>query len=211
MSGAGQEPTAPEEESEARVEERLSLIAPEIYEITRVLGNGTLRDSARLSGASVTGPAPFTARFRIDQDPNLPDGTPRRFVVAGLNAVVVPSEADFVLDTVSDLRDTANDYDIVVIANPDVLDDPGNCADSVLTQLLDHRLRQDGLTSRVVCMEDLWDEFNDGLEGPLAIEAFLRYALESWTGPPTYVLFLGDGSARVNYHLGIKRLREMMQ
>src|SRR5262249_16848617 len=49
-------------------------------------------------------------------------------------------------------------------------------------------------------LEDVQDEFNDGLAGPTAIKNFLRFVFstspgEGWASPkPAYLLLLGDGS-----------------
>jgi len=153
----------------------------------------------RLTGAAVSGSGPYMARFRVDQDPNVLDGTPRRFVVAGPGAMHVPAPADVEPDTVSDLRDPANQADLIVIAHPDALDDaPG----SSLDQYLAHRASPagGGLSSKVVRIQDVYDEFGDGLSSPNAIRELLRFVLseapgEGWADPkPSAVLLLGDGT-----------------
>ncbi len=40
----------------------------------------------------------------------------------------------------------------------------------------------------------IYNEFASGLEDPVAIRNFLKYAYNNWTERPVYVLFLGDGS-----------------
>jgi len=174
----------------------LSSSNPEIYEITGRVGGTGIVDVVRLTGATVTGAGPFTVRFRVDDDPALPDGTLRRFVIAGSGAVAIPPDPDFQSDTVSDLRNTTNQADLIVIAHPAVLDQsPG----SPLEQLLSLRASQ-GITSKVARLEDVEDEFNFGLSGPLAIKNFLEWVMstnpgEGWADPkPSFVLLLGDGS-----------------
>lgn len=174
----------------------LASSSPEIYEITGRAGGTGIVDAVRLTGATVTGAGPYTVRFRVDNDPALADGTLRRFVVAGSGGVAIPPDADFQADTVSDLRSTSNQADLIVIAHPSVLDQGPS---SPLTQLLNHRASQ-GISSKVARLQDVEDEFNDGLAGPLAIENFLRWVMsaapgEGWAEPkPAYVLLLGDGS-----------------
>jgi hypothetical protein len=175
----------------------LSSSSPAIYEITGRLGSSGVVDPVRILGAAVTGSGPNTVRFRVDNDPAIADGEPRRFVVFGDGAVSIPASADFEADTVSDLRQSSVQADLIVIAHPDVLDDPANCSSTVLGDYLAHRLAASGLTSKVACMEDVEDEFNDGLAGPLAIKNFLAWVMSpsGWSAPkPTYVLLLGDGS-----------------
>jgi hypothetical protein len=165
-----------------------------VYEITAA--PNTIAQAVQLSGVAVTGAGPFSARFRVDKNNLLPDAAPRTFVVAGSGAATVPATADFSADTVSDLRDPANQADLVVIAHPSVLDLGGG---SPLTQLLALRASR-GLSSKVARLDDVEDEFNDGIAGPAAIKNFLRFVLstspgEGWASPkPAYVLLLGDGS-----------------
>ncbi len=170
--------------------------AVEVYEITGRVGGTGVVEAVRLTNATVSGAGPFTVRFRVDDDPALSDGTPRRFLVVAETAVSVPADPDFQGDTVSDLRDSTHQADLIVIAHPDVLDDsPGSPFD----QWLNLRASQ-GISSKVALLEDVQDEFNDGLPGPLALENFLRWVMsanpgEGWAEPkPTYVLLLGDGS-----------------
>ena len=69
--------------------------------------------------------------------------------------------------------------------------------------LLAHRTA-DGMAVAKVDVQDIYDEWNDGLRDPEAIRGFLRYAYHCWNGadcdpltpppnPPTYVLLVGDG------------------
>jgi len=60
--------------------------------------------------------------------------------------------------------------------------------------LLVHRAEQ-GLVSKAVAIEDVFDEFGGGESSPEAIRDFLSYAYHEWTAPsPRYVLLLGDAS-----------------
>jgi hypothetical protein len=170
--------------------------SPEIWEITRPGGQGVAQPT-RLTGASVVGLD--SIRFRVENDLALADGTLRRFLVTGAGAVPLLSGADFTSDTVSDLRDNLIQADLVVITHPDVVSTgPGQ----PLTDWLAHRATAagGGLTSKVVLIEDVQDEFNFGLPGPGAIREFLRWILsdqpgEGWSDPrPSFVLLLGDGS-----------------
>lgn len=84
---------------------------------------------------------------------------------------------------------------------PSQLTSPDNGADYLLIttadlkttaqQLADYR---SDLSSLVVDIEDVYDEFGFGLPSPHALRAFLRYAYESWGTPPRYVVLVGDGS-----------------
>ncbi len=181
--------------------------APTIYEVTPDPVTGLVQP-VRLVNAATSGVGPFSVRFRVDDNPAMADGAPRRFTVAGTAGVVPVPSGDFLADTVSDLRDPANQADLVVIGHPTVLDDaPG----SPLAQLLAYRASPQGggLTSKVVRIQDVEDEFQFGLPGPQAIREFLRWITsdavgEGWADPkPAYVLLVGDGS--YDYKAGTTR------
>ena len=174
--------------------------AVEIWELTATSVKGVVQP-VRLTGVLTvsSGPGTFSARFLVDNDPTLADGTPRRFLAFADTTVALPAPLDFPADSVSDLRDPSIQADLIVIGHEDVLDaTPGSALDLLLT----HRgsVAGGGLSSKVARLEDVQDEFNFGLEGPQAIHEFLRWVVstapgEGWAAPkPTYVLLLGDGS-----------------
>lgn len=51
-----------------------------------------------------------------------------------------------------------------------------------------------GVSTKVVDVDDIFDEFNYGSSSSYAIEDFLNYAKTNWQTPPQYVLLMGDGS-----------------
>lgn len=163
----------------------LASASPRIYDLT----GGT---PTRLANATVSGSGPFTVRFRVDADGS---GTDRRFVVFGDGAVTVPASPDFAEDTVSDLRTNTAQADLIVIAHPGVY---GPLSQARLSSLLAWRQTNQGISSRVVFLEDVQDEFNNGLPGPVAIRDFLRWVMtpgDGWDEPkPTDVILLGDSS-----------------
>jgi hypothetical protein len=59
--------------------------------------------------------------------------------------------------------------------------------------LVQHRLSQ-GLTSRAVAVEEVFDVFGHGERHPDAVRDFLAFAFHHWTEPPRYVLLLGDAT-----------------
>ena len=82
------------------------------------------------------------------------------------------------------LKNPANRVDYIVITHPDF-------AESIMP-LVEFREAQ-GLTTLVVDIHDIYNEFSDGLFNPFAIQKFLRYAYHNWQQPaPTYVLLVGD-------------------
>jgi len=63
------------------------------------------------------------------------------------------------------------------------------------TQVLaDYRASQ-GMSTLVVNIEDLYNQFNYGIYHPIAIKNFLAHTFDpqNWSEPPTYVLLVGDG------------------
>ncbi len=82
------------------------------------------------------------------------------------------------------LRNPANQVDYVVITH-------STFAESI-ERLVEFR-RSQGLTTMIVDVDDIYNEFGDGLFNPFAIQKFLRYAYNNWQQPaPTYVLLVGD-------------------
>ncbi len=82
------------------------------------------------------------------------------------------------------LKNPGNQVDYIFITHP-------TFAESIMP-LVDFRSSQ-GLTTLVVDINDIYDEFSDGLFNPFAIQKFLRYAYHNYQQPaPTYVLLVGD-------------------
>jgi hypothetical protein len=89
-------------------------------------------------------------------------------------------------DQPSSWRSPANGADYILITHADFY--------SSALRLADHHAAS-GLRVVTVKVEDIYDEFNDGIFNPRAIRDFLTYAYQYWTAPaPTYVLLLGGAS-----------------
>jgi len=85
-----------------------------------------------------------------------------------------------------DLRSTSNGADYIVITH-------GDFYDSAL-MLAKFRAEQ-GMRTKIVDVESVYDEFSYGIFDPGAIREFIRYAFHNWQKPATgYVLLLGDAS-----------------
>ncbi len=93
--------------------------------------------------------------------------------------------ASIAADTPSDLRDRTNAADYVVITVPQL--------QAAVQALADYRQGK-GLSSKVVLLEDIYDEFNAGLSEPPAIRTFLQHAASAWAIAPRYVVLAGEGS-----------------
>ena len=50
------------------------------------------------------------------------------------------------------------------------------------------------LTTMVVDVQDIYDEFSGGLLDPSAIRNFVAHAVGNWTTPPVYITLMGDGT-----------------
>jgi hypothetical protein len=75
--------------------------------------------------------------------------------------------------------------DYVIIAHRDFI--------TAVQALADYRSAQ-GLRTRVIDVDDIYNQYNDGIYHPIAIKNFLRDAYEKWPQPaPTYAVLVGDG------------------
>ncbi|RME80366.1 MAG: DUF11 domain-containing protein [Caldilineae bacterium] len=96
------------------------------------------------------------------------------------------SPASVTQDTPSNLKDTANGADYIIISHADFI--------TYSQQLADYRAASRGFRTAVIDVQDIYDEFNNGLMHPEAIRNFLIYATHNWQPPrPRYVVLMGDG------------------
>jgi hypothetical protein len=148
------------------------------------------------------GPAPYSLTLQpIDAA-----GDERTYLA--LSEANISTPVSIVENSVSDLADTANEADYILITHRDIGWDINGDAESWLTAIVDHREAQ-GLRVVVVDVQDIFDEFSYGMTTPVAIKDFLSYAYDNWTAPaPQYVLLVGDatydfhdrwGTHKVNY------------
>lgn len=79
--------------------------------------------------------------------------------------------------------DITSEY--VIITVPDL--------ESAAQRLADYRQGQ-RLDSRVVLLQDIYDQFNYGIESPAAIRQFVGYAYSNWVYSLRYVLLAGSGT-----------------
>ncbi|HYV03407.1 MAG TPA: C25 family cysteine peptidase, partial [Blastocatellia bacterium] len=63
--------------------------------------------------------------------------------------------------------------------------------------------RNQGLSTALVDIEDVYDEFSFGNASPQALKDFLAYAKTTWNQAPRYVLLAGDGTFDPKGYLGI--------
>ncbi|MEJ2711378.1 MAG: C25 family cysteine peptidase, partial [Anaerolineales bacterium] len=74
--------------------------------------------------------------------------------------------------------------DYIIITHPDF--------HTAIQALADYRAAQ-GLSVRIIDVDDLYNQFTEGIFSPLAVKQFLRYARDNWPQLPTYLLLVGDG------------------
>jgi hypothetical protein len=97
-----------------------------------------------------------------------------------------------VKDVASTLKTRNNRGEYIIVTNQELSDAARGLAD----------YRSD-LTSKVVDIEDVYDEFNFGIPDPHALRTFLGYAYSEWTQRPKYVLLGGDGTWDYKNSLGL--------
>ena len=109
-------------------------------------------------------------------------GTSSRYLVTTRQAVA--SDAGIEQDTPSNLKDSSNNAEYLLIA----ADDLAPSAERLL------QYRGASYTTKLVRLSDVFDEFNYGVNSPHAIHDFLKYAYQNWQGPPRFAVLVGDGS-----------------
>ncbi|HXU11260.1 MAG TPA: C25 family peptidase propeptide domain-containing protein, partial [Candidatus Binatia bacterium] len=137
--------------------------AATIYEVTRTLAGSLEADPVRLTGASAQG-LPVTLTFDVSRDPFPSAPATRWFFVAGPQGVLHPDGMTRAADPT--LHDPANSADIIVIGTPATIDP---AVGGALDNLLAYRSSSQGLTSKVVFVDRIYDEFSYGLRDPNAI------------------------------------------
>jgi hypothetical protein len=117
--------------------------------------------------------------------------TTANYIALASTEYLAPSA--MVADTPSNLQVERDGADYLVITHGDFYTD--------VLPLVSHRSAQ-GLSTMVVDVQDIYDEFNGGVFNPQAIKDFLSYAYVYWTPAPTYVLLVGDGTLDFKNYLG---------
>ena len=94
---------------------------------------------------------------------------------------------DYILiDTPSELTNPANQSEFIIITFSDFVDNPA------VLELRDRRAENGAI---IIDVEDIYDEFNYGIQNPEAIKTFLTFAYYNWfEHAPFSVLLIGDGS-----------------
>ncbi|HXK59313.1 MAG TPA: C25 family cysteine peptidase, partial [Acidobacteriota bacterium] len=116
--------------------------------------------------------------------------TPASFYVFGREHVRKPRSISYWQP--EGLRHSSNQADHLILAPREFV--------PALQVLRNHRQVQ-GLKSRIVAFEEIFNEFGHGFPTPEAIRAFLTWAYHGWSSPrPRYVLLVGDGTVDYKDH-----------
>lgn len=118
-------------------------------------------------------------------------------------------QAKFIATTLANLRQPLS----ITPYTPPSLDPPAPGAEwlaishanflPAAQQLANHRAQPDfgGLTTHVVDIADVVNQYGYGLAMPEAIRAYLAYAYYSWSPRPAYVTFFGDATSNPLNHI----------
>lgn len=127
-----------------------------------------------------------TGGYGVALAPRLPNTIYSAVTVDALQNAIVEK------DVKSDLRNRNNRAQYLIITNDELA--------ATAQTLADYR---SDLTSMVVDIEDVYDEFSAGIKDPNAIRSFLTYAQSEWRQKPKYVLLAGDGTWDYKDSLGL--------
>ncbi|OGU18970.1 MAG: hypothetical protein A2059_00580 [Ignavibacteria bacterium GWA2_55_25] len=119
-------------------------------------------------------------RFQISQN----EGTVREFAAVGRNGFKTPGGVKKLPN--SNLTGITNGAEFIIIAPQEFL--------AEANRLKAHRESRDQLSTLVVDVEHIFNEFSTGLADPMAIRDFLKHAYSTWTTRPRYVLLFGGAN-----------------
>ena len=131
----------------------------------------------RMRGVTSTG---GTVRFQVANT----EGNPRQFLAVAAPALKTAGAVTAIANSTLLASEGAEH---LIITNGTLREAAG--------RLRAHRERagEDFISSRVITVGEIYNEFNCGVTDPTAIRDFLAWAMENWTIQPRYVLFFGDG------------------
>lgn len=143
----------------------------EAYDITNPL------NVAKFNSLTIT---PNSPPYKLSFKDSI--NSPHRYIALASSQRLTPSVT---FDTPSSLHATTNGADYIVISY-------GGFINNIMP-LANFRQGQ-GMRVKVVDVQDVFDEFGDGLPDPQAIHDFLAFAYANWKPPaPSFVLLVGDG------------------
>jgi hypothetical protein len=128
------------------------------------------------------------SEYRVSFVPETSEALYLAVSMEGLSAPVSVSA-----DVPSDLKASNNRADYVMIVPTELK--------QAAQALADYRQGQ-GLETMIVDLEDIYDEFNNGISDPGAIQEFIAYAYQEWDLSPSYVVLVGKGTYDYKDHQG---------
>jgi len=154
-------------------------------------------DVATIENAVISGSNPYSIEF----EPPINPGASETYLI--ISASDYKSPLSISQNTSSDLADTDNEADYILITHQDIGWDGAGDPYGWLDDLVALRQAQ-GLQVKVVDVADIYDEFSYGLQSAVAMRDFLAYAYANWQTPaPQYVLLVGDASFDYKDNLNI--------
>ncbi len=94
----------------------------------------------------------------------------------------------------SDLRNPLNEGRLIMITTQPMM--------KALYSYRDNR-EYNGLRTKIVDIEDIYDEFNNGIKSAGAIKSFLQFAKQNWAIKPDYVILAGESSSDPRNYSGL--------
>lgn len=121
----------------------------------------------------------------------------RQYAAASTSGFLTP--ASIVRALTADLLAGTNEADYIIITHTNFM--------AAVQPLADYHSVRHALRTKVVNVQDIYDEFSNGIFDPQAIHDFLEFASTHWTGlSPTYVLLAGDGTVDFKNYMGMNEV-----
>ncbi|MBI9030788.1 hypothetical protein JEZ13_02120 [bacterium] len=138
-------------------------------------------ENVRIEPAFELGQAPYNITF---QD-NVNSEDTHYIAVTEANKKI---PLDIRVDLISNLKATSNNYDCLIITKNDFIANEGLALYKTLWDEM-------GYNTKIIDVQDIYDEFNHGIISADAIKDFLSYAYHNWTSPRVRsVLLVGDAT-----------------
>lgn len=156
---------------------------PEKYRVTNFTSNlievYDITDSENVQYVTNTEIASGTVTF-VDTAVGFPR---HRFLATTTGAYATPERLEFI--QFADLRNQLAGAEFIIITHEDFYD--------AVLPLKQHRESRDSISTTVIKISDIFNEFSWGLVDPVAIRDYIKFAYDNWTVTPKYVLLAGDG------------------
>lgn len=203
----------------AQREVRLSAFGspPEVWEVSDGAVSAAGMTIAIPRAVTALGPAAGGWGFTLESDAGRP--ATRRFVAASgagyrtpaaVREDLPPSALDPSLG--ASLKDAGLGADWVVVGARPLLD---MTAGSRLRDLVAHRESQECAAGRlceaaVIDIQDVYDEFSDGIEDTRALRQFVAHTLGNWSPAPQFLLLVGDATRDYRNFFGYTPVRQLV-